>query len=194
MPETLSRERSHAMVQVALFAALTAVLGLIPKLDLPFGVPITLQSLGPMLAGCFLGARRGFQAMLLFELAVAAGLPLLAGGRGGLGAFAAPTSGYLVGFMLAAAATGLLMGRLPRATPLHAAISAFVASAVGGVLLLHASGILGLMQFAALPLQKALLLDLAFVPGDLLKCAVCAIVVHAVAKAMPDWPLGGGRR
>jgi hypothetical protein len=36
-----------------------AVLGLVPKIDLPFGVPITLQSLGVMLAGCLLGGKRG---------------------------------------------------------------------------------------------------------------------------------------
>jgi hypothetical protein len=43
------------MAQVSLFAALMAVMGLIPKIDLPFGVPITIQSLGVMLAGVMLG-------------------------------------------------------------------------------------------------------------------------------------------
>ena len=42
----------------SLFAALLAVLGLIPKIDLPLGVPITLQTLGVMLAGCLLGPKR----------------------------------------------------------------------------------------------------------------------------------------
>ena len=56
MTTAVSRKASHSMALVALFAALMAVMGLIPKIDLPLGVPITLQSLGVMLAGCLLGA------------------------------------------------------------------------------------------------------------------------------------------
>ena len=68
---------SRSLALVSLFAALLAVLGLIPKIDLPLGVPITLQTLGVMLAGCLLGPRLALQAMLLFLCAVALGLWLL---------------------------------------------------------------------------------------------------------------------
>ena len=84
---TLSRSGARSMAQVSLFAALMAVMGLIPKIDLPLGVPITIQSLGVMLAGVMLGPWRGLQSMLLFLAAVAVGLPLLSGGRGGIGVF-----------------------------------------------------------------------------------------------------------
>ena len=53
---------------IALFAALIAVLGLIPKITLAFGVPITAQSLGVMLCGTVLGARRGALAVGLFPV------------------------------------------------------------------------------------------------------------------------------
>lgn len=191
MPSAVSRKASHSMALVALFAALMAVMGLIPKIDLPLGVPITLQSLGAMLAGCLLGARRGLQSMVLFLAAVAAGLPLLSGGRGGLGVFMVPSSGYLVGYALAAGVTGGLMRVLPHATPLRTAASAFIASLLGGLVFLHAVGIAGLMLLAQMPLDKAVMIDLAFVPGDLLKCVLCAMVVHTVARALPDWPFGG---
>ena len=72
---------------IALFAALIAVLGLVPRIELISGVPITAQSLGIMLCGTVLGARRGALAVLLFLLLVAIGLPILSGGRGGLGGF-----------------------------------------------------------------------------------------------------------
>lgn len=194
MTAALSRKASHSMALVALFAALMAVMGLIPKIDLPLGVPITLQSLGVMLAGCLLGARQGFQSMLLFLAAVAAGLPLLSGGRGGLGVFMAPSAGYLVGYALAAGVTGALMRTLPQGTPLRTAASAFIASVLGGLVFLHAMGIAGLVLLAQMPLDKAFLADLVFVPGDLVKCALCAVVVHTVAKALPDWPFGGRER
>ena len=70
---------------IALFAALIAALGLIPKLTLAFGVPVTAQSLGVMLCGTVLGAKRGGLAALLFVGLVALGLPLLSGGRQTLG-------------------------------------------------------------------------------------------------------------
>ena len=70
------------LTMIALFAALIAALGLIPKFTLGFGVPITAQSLGVMLCGTVLGAKRGFLAAPPFVLLVAIGLPSRRGGRG----------------------------------------------------------------------------------------------------------------
>lgn len=191
---TRSRDSAHAFVLVALMAALMAALGLVPKIDLAAGVPITLQSLGVMLAGCLLGGWRGFQAMALFLLAVAAGLPLLAGGRGGLGVFAGPTVGYLAGYALGALATGAVMQRLPSATPRAAMMSAAVAALLGGVLCVHLCGIVGLMAVAGMTLQKAVMVDIVFIPGDLVKVALCAAVVHAIARGLPDWRLSHAQK
>ena len=81
---TVSRSGARSMAQVSLFAALMAVMGLIPKIDLPLGVPITIQSLGVMLAGVMLGPWRGLQSMLLFLAAVAVGLPCCQAGAAAL--------------------------------------------------------------------------------------------------------------
>ena len=99
------------IVIIALFAALISALGLVPKFTLASGIPITAQSMGIMLCGTVLGSRRGAKAVLLFLLLVAIGLPLLAGGRGGLGVFGTPWSGFLFGFPFAAFAAGLIMER-----------------------------------------------------------------------------------
>ena len=72
-------------VLVALFAALIAALGLVPAFPLASGVPITAQSLGVMLCGTILGSKKGGLAALLFIFLTLVGLPLLAGGRGGVG-------------------------------------------------------------------------------------------------------------
>lgn len=192
---TVSRSGARSMVQVSLFAALMAVMGLIPKIDLPLGVPITIQSLGVMLAGVMLGPWRGFQSMLLFLAAVAVGLPLLSGGRGGIAVFMAPSAGYLVGYALAAGIVGALMAAFLKGSsqpsPRRIAISAFVASLLGGLICLHAFGVLGLMQMANLSLAQAFKVTLAFVPGDFIKCILCALIVHAVARGLPDWRFGG---
>lgn len=74
------------LVFVALFSSIMGVLGLIPPIALAITpVPITLQSLGVMLAGGLLGSRLGALSQLIFLLIVGVGAPLLAGGRGGPG-------------------------------------------------------------------------------------------------------------
>ena len=189
--EIIVNSSLRATPLIALFAAFLAVLGLIPKIDLPLGVPITLQTLGVMLAGCMLGPKRGLQALLLFLFAVALGLPLLSGGRGGLGVFFAPSSGYLLGWPLGALVTGWLMAILPSRSPRSAMVSAFIAAALGGLGVVHVCGVVGLVVLAQLSWPQALLGTLAFVPGDLIKCGLCAMVVHTVARGMPDWRFGG---
>lgn len=192
---TSSNTAALPIALTSLFAALLAVLGLIPKIDLPLGVPITLQTLGVMLAGCLLGPKRALQALLLFLLAVALGLPLLSGGRGGLGVFMAPSSGYLLGWPVGAWVTGIIMAWLTQrhihANPTRAAVHAFLASALGGLLMVHVCGVIGLVLIANLSWQQALVGTLVFVPGDLIKCALTAAVVHTVARGLPDWRLGG---
>jgi len=182
---------SRSIALVSLFAALIAVFGLIPKIDLPLGVPITLQTLGVMLAGCLLGPKRALQALALFLAAVALGLPLLSGGRGGLGVFFSPASGYLIGWPVGAFVTGMAMAMLPTTSPRSAAISAFVASAIGGLLVVHVFGVVGLVNMANLSWEQAIMGTLVFVPGDLIKCVLCATVVHTVARGLPDWRFGG---
>ena len=167
---------------VALFAALIAALGLIPQMTLAFGVPITAQSLGVMLCGTVLGARLGGLAALLFVVLVALGLPLLAGGRGGLGMFVTGSSGYLLGFVLGAAATGWLMERL---RALHAGLAAGIAALFGGVLVLHLCGIAGLMIVLGLTFGEALALDLAFLPGDAVKAVLAGVITAGLARARP---------
>ena len=191
MTTTQSSYRSFSYI--ALFAALMAALGLIPKIDLPFGVPITLQSLGVMLAGCLLGPRRGFLAIALFLLAVAMGLPLLPGGRGGLTVFVGATSGFLFGWAFGAFACGLLMRlllpRLQGSTGAGLVATTFFSSIVGGIVVVYAFGIVGLSLVAHMSLSQAALAMLIFIPGDLIKCGICAAVVQTVKRGMPSWRL-----
>ena len=169
------------LTYVALFAALIAVLGLVPALTLAAGVPVTAQSLGVMLAGTVLGARRGALAVLLFLAVVALGLPVLAGGRGGLGVFVGPTAGFLVGFPVAAFVTGWIVERWR--APLG--LAAFVGALVGGVAVLYAFGICGLMLVVGMPAAKATLLMTPFLVGDAVKAALAGLVTRGLALARP---------
>jgi biotin transport system substrate-specific component len=85
------------------------------KLQVPFWpVPMTMQSLVVLLLGMSYGLRLGTAAVLLYLAEGAVGLPVFAGTpeRGiGLAYMMGPTGGYLVGFVLAAAALGALAER-----------------------------------------------------------------------------------
>lgn len=169
---------------IASFAALVAVLGLPGSLTL-FGnaVPITLQSLGVMLAGSILGWKRGFLALLTFLVLVAAGLPLLAGGRGGLGVFAGPTVGYLIGWPLGAAVIGWLVQRRLPAYPLWWGV---LANVVGGIGVVYLVGIP--VQAAVLGTSSVLATALAsviYLPGDAVKVIVATVVAAGVHKGLP---------
>ena len=184
---------SRSLSYIALFAALMAVFGLIPKVDLPFGVPITLQSLGIMLVGCLLGPKRAFYTVGLFLVAVALGLPLLSGGRGGVAVFVAPSAGFLLGWLIGAVVCGVsmrqFMKRMPEAKGKGLLIAAFLSSLIGGIVVMYFFGILGLMLAAHLSATQATLAVLAFIPGDLVKCAACAVLVQSVVRGMPSWRL-----
>jgi biotin transport system substrate-specific component len=166
------------IVRASLVAALIAVLGLIPRIDIPIaaGVPITAQTLGVMLAGLLLGARVGMMAVVLFLFVVALGAPLLSGGRGGVGVFFGPTAGYLVGWIFGAGATGALMKVLPiRSIFARALVAAFA----GGVLVIYLFGIPYLAVVARLGLGQAILAGSVFLPGDILKAVAAAFVAKS---------------
>ena len=178
----MTTERSIA--QIALFTALIAALGLIPQLTLAFGVPITAQSLGIMLCGTVLGAKRGGYAALLFVGLVAIGLPLLSGGRGGLGLFTSPTAGFLIGFPIAAFVTGLVMERLQA---LAIGWAAGIAALIGGVVVLYLFGIAGLAIVLERSVVDAALLVTAFLPGDAIKAVLAALITGALYRARPAY-------
>ncbi|RPE63335.1 biotin transport system substrate-specific component [Pacificibacter maritimus] len=168
---------------IALFAALIAALGLIPKFTLGFGVPITAQTLGVMLCGTVLGARRGGLAALLFLVLVAVGLPLLAGGRGGLGVFTSASAGFLFGWPVGAFVTGLFVEKV-RAGSL--AVTSGIASILGGIIVVYGFGIVGMAFVLDKTLVEATLLVTAFIPGDLIKAIVAGVVTAALFKARPN--------
>ena len=171
------------LTHIALFAALIAVLGLVPQIDLAVRACRSPRSRwGSCCAARCWGAKRGALAVLLFLALVAAGLPLLSGGRGGLGVFAGPSVGFLVGFPVAAFVTGWLMER---------------DDAVGrrrrhrgsghrrdrGALCLRDHRACRIMLDKTLP--EAAFLGMAFLPGDILKAVLAGLVTQSLARMRP---------
>ena len=181
MNASLSKFRTRDFVRICLFAAFIAALGLLPKFNIPIaaGVPITAQTLGVMLAGVVLGPRNGALAVLLFVFIVALGMPLLAGGRGGLGVFAGPSGGFILGWIPGAWLAGYLMQQIQLA---NIGLRAFLASIVGGIIIVYAIGIPWLSFAAKMPMETAALAVSVFIPGDLLKAAIVGVIAAALPR------------
>ncbi|MGN9787095.1 biotin transporter BioY [Nonomuraea sp. ZG12] len=172
------------VARVAVFAALIAVLGLPGALNV-FGsaVPITLQTLGVMLAGAILGSWRAALAVAVLIALVAVGLPLLAGGRGGLAVFATPTVGFLLGWLPGAALTGWIVERGGRSPSFVRLLVACLAGGIGAVYLV---GVPMWAVVGGVTLGQAALLTAAFLPGDLAKAVLATIVARGTQRAYPD--------
>lgn len=169
------------MVYAALMAALIAVGAFIA---IPVGpVPIVLQNLFVLLAAVLLGPKWAAVAVGVYLLAGACGLPVFAGGTGGLGRLVGPTGGYLVGFLAAAVVTGLLARWARRRTALEV-----LAMAVGA-LAIYLPGVLWLQWTAGITPTQALAVGFyPFLPGDALKIAAAVPIVRAVRPLINPQP------
>jgi biotin transport system substrate-specific component len=164
---------------VAVFAAVMGALGVVPPIMLSFTpVPITLQTVGVLLAGGVLGARLGAMSQTIFLLLLAAGMPLLSGGRGGLGVFVGPSVGYIISWPITAFCIGYLLSRFQTLKIQHIL---FINLTVG-ILLIYLIGIPVQAFMMDIPLLKAVQLSLFYIPGDVLKAILASILVYRLRK------------
>ncbi len=164
------------MVLVALFAALTAVMA---QISIPAGVipvPVTGQTLAVMLAGALLGARLGAFSQIIYILLGAVGLPVFAQGRAGLSVLVGPTGGFLFGFVAGAYVIGKLLERRPQPSLSYLL---FVIG-LGGIAVVYIPGVLQMAFVTGMTHARALALMWPFIPGDVLKVVVSAVIVRAV--------------
>ncbi len=121
-----------------------------------------------------------------------AGLPLLAGGRGGPQYFTvSPSAGYLYGFLAGVVVIGLLTARILPAYPLWQGIAV---TALGGIVVVYAFGVPWTAAVLHLPLWTAAVDSLKFLPGDAIKVVATAVVAKQVHRAYPGLIRPTGRR
>ncbi|GIO22761.1 biotin transporter BioY [Oceanobacillus sp. J11TS1] len=171
------------MMFISLFAAIMGVFAFFPPIPVPFiPVPITLQTLGVMLAGGVLGARRGGLSLLLFVFLVAVGVPLLTGGRGGLGVLIGPSGGYILSWPVAA----WIIGYLAEKNIHYLTYSKLVLITIlGGVIVVNIIGVTYLSILSNLPWAPTAISALVFLPGDVLKALIASAIIIKLNRVYP---------
>ena len=173
-----------SLIMAAMFAALTAIGALI---SIPIGpVPITLQDMIPMLAGLILGAETGALSQLVYILIGLIGLPVFAGGTGGIHSVFSVSFGYLIGFVLAAFVMGKVSSKIGKITFVKAFILCII-----GTIVIYAIGIPYLYLLINNFLGKKITIAYAmkvgfivFIPGDIIKAIFAAIFASRIVPLL----------
>jgi len=170
-------QRTQQLVLAALFAALTAVCA---QISLPIPpVPASLSLFAVFLGGAVLGPAYAALSIGGYVAMGAIGLPVFAGFRGGPNVLFGPTGGYLLGYILCAAAVGALSRRVQRTVPARFAVMALCLP------LCYIPGVLHMMLITrADALTAAISGVLAFLPGDLAKALLAAMLSLRLGRAL----------
>lgn len=88
--------------------------------------------------------------------------------------FMGPTAGYVLAWL----AVPLIVGRLSQWLKPQTTLMIFVVLFIAGVLVVDVIGSIWLGIYTGMPLLKALITNLVFIPGDTVKAMVAAVIAH----------------
>ena len=160
-----------------MFAALIAAGTFIA---IPVGpVPIVMQNLFVLLAGLTLGPLLGCAAAALYLMTGIIGVPVFAGFTGGVARLAGPTGGFLLGYLLAPLAAGLIAGKPGN----NIGRVVLIFAVCLGLLVVYVPGIAWLKIRTGYEWEKALAIGfLPFIPGDILKGIAAVLIAPRLRK------------
>lgn len=165
------------MKKITFTALFAAILCVISPFTIPLGViPISLATFGVYLSGAVLGFRRGCAAVLIYIALGAAGLPVFSGFSGGVAKICGVTGGYIIGYILCAAAIGLITER-------KSGFIFYPVSMIIGTVLCYTFGTAWFIYLTHTNLYAALFTCvIPFLIGDAIKIAAASIVAHRLRK------------
>ena len=173
MTDTQRKTPIRMMVYASLLAALTAASALI---TIPIGeVPVILYNFFILMMGLLLGSRWGAASIAVYLLAGGLGLPVFAGGKGGIAILLGPTGGYLIGFLPAVFIIGFISEKFKQR------FSYDIIAMLCGTVVIYAFGVIQLK----IVLGKTWMLTMAlgvvpFIFFDIVKVVAAAVTAKAV--------------
>lgn len=180
--ETAIKKKASSTKEMALIGVMTAVTCVAAPFAIPIPispVPITLTTLILYLSIYILGARKSLISYVVYLAIGLMGLPVFSGFSGGFGKLAGPTGGYLIGFLFMLPLTGMLFETVAKNIGLRILALAF------GTLIAYLFGTVWICLQLHLDFISGLWLGgIPYLPGDIVKIILAAIVGPVIAKAV----------
>jgi biotin transport system substrate-specific component len=183
LADVIARPSARAralVVDAGLVLAGVALVALLAKVSFFIGpVPITGQTLGVILVGAALGAKRGAASLTTYLLLGLAGLPIFAGPVAGPAYVLSPSFGFIIGFIPAAFVAGWFAERAWDRKPLLAFVGFAAASIipflVGVPYLAFILGTVMGIDITFVSVMEAGVLP--FIAGGIIKAAFAALLL-----------------
>ena len=162
---------------IALFTAITCILGPLSIIIPVSPVPISFTNLAIYFTVIILGWKKGTMSYLVYLLIGFVGIPVFSGFTAGPAKLLGPTGGYLIGFIFLALIAGYFVDRFPGKIPMY------VIGMVLGTLVTYALGT-GLLAFQAnMTFQAALFAGvIPYILGDAIKIAIAVMIGPVIKK------------
>lgn len=159
---------------------MTAFLCIVAPWAIQIGpVPITLATFGVYLVGALLGTKYGTISVFVYLLLGAVGLPVFSGFGGGAQRLVGVTGGYLVGYLPCVFAVSFIISKIGKKF-----FGYLIAMTVGTVILYSMGTMWYVWQTGNAPAVALSLCVVPFLPGDLIKIVMAAILGYEVRKRL----------
>jgi len=200
----MANKSTKTLLTISFIAMFAAVICIGSFLRIPLGpVPIVLQNAICVLTGVLLGGWLGGAPSALWLVAGLIGLPVYSGGNGGIGVWAGPTGGFLPGYLIGAVIAGIIAGRpsVDQKKPDVITIIRVILGLLAGMIVLYIPGVIHFANWAQAAgkvpegvsalsyTMKACVIP--FIPGDLIKFAVCVPVALIVRPVVAQYLYSG---
>lgn len=176
--------KTRDLVIMSLFSVLTAIGAYI---NIPvFYVPFTLQIVFVIMSGTILESKKAAISQILYLLMGLIGIPVFAGGIGGIQVILKPSFGYILGFIFGAYTTGKVVEKSKKQN-----LVIFTSATLLGLLVVYLFGVSYLYIILNLYFKKGVTIFwtikngiLIFLPFDLIKCFIAAVVGLKIKKIL----------
>ena len=176
----MENNRKLSIKQLTVIGVMTAVTCILGPLSLPIGiVPISFTNLAIYFSVYLLGGKRGTLSYIVYLFIGLVGLPVFSGFSGGFPKVFGPTGGYLIGFIFMAFISGIFIDKFP------SKIYMCFLGMLLGTIVTYIFGTAWLAFQANLTFNKALSLGvLPFIPGDIAKMVLAALIAPQIKKRL----------
>jgi biotin transport system substrate-specific component len=172
------------MILTGLFAALTSV-GAYITIPLPY-IPLTLQVFFCILAGVILGSKLGMLSQLVYAVIGLLGVPVFAGGQGGITYIFKPSFGFIIGFIVAA----YVIGKIAESYKSINFLNIFLAL-MTGIIVIYIFGVSYMLLIVNLYVGKVMTLSSAikagftpFILADIVKAILASFLAVQIIPAL----------